>query len=509
MKRLLLLALLFCTGAFADTTSTPLPTSAVWTLIRGGTGAVGWNFATAAACYTAAAQNAEALKSSSIYVCREDLKFTVTYTKPVNPFPNGETQTVQCVAPTVGSWTQTRTYTFVGGKWVAGAWSPTTPPTGACTTPTAATVTTWVRVAGEGEPANVSGKVRFGWGMDWTTGQKAGTFVCNADAFPGAPKDYYNGTRSCQEWRTAPAVTQGTTAPVINTALMPTRAIGYSTARVGPGGNIAADPVQDTGAFREPCDFSHMNFDDPIVYPNQPNKSHLHVFYGQTKTDAVSTPDSMMKAGNSTCSGGTLNRTGYWTPAVVDMKTGAPVTPANQLFYYKGGYRGIPMSTIKPFPTGLRMIAGSSSNDTPIKSENTVRFWCEGTSVPNPGGIPQCPVGSQLSIMVIFPQCWDGVNLDSPDHKSHMAYANAPTGCPSTHPVPLTEISLIQHYMIETAPYNWRLSSDNYVGASGYSMHADWFNGWDTAILETWTKGCINTSKDCHANNLGDGRALY
>ena len=22
----------------------------------------------------------------------------------------------------------------------------------------------------------------------------------------------------------------------------------------------------------------------------------------------------------------------------------------------------------------------------------------------------------------MFPQCWDGVNLDAPDHKSHMAY---------------------------------------------------------------------------------------
>ncbi|MAD83961.1 MAG: hypothetical protein CL912_13445 [Deltaproteobacteria bacterium] len=48
--------------------------------------------------------------------------------------------------------------------------------------------------------------------------------------------------------------------------------------------------------------------------------------------------------------------------------------------------------------------------------------------------------------------CWDGVNLDSPDHKSHVAYPkNGPqqftgtsTGgaCPSTHPVKIPQIML-------------------------------------------------------------------
>src|SRR5262249_783754 len=31
-----------------------------------------------------------------------------------------------------------------------------------------------------------------------------------------------------------------------------------------------------TGAFRTSCDFSHMNFDDPIVFPRIPGASHLH-----------------------------------------------------------------------------------------------------------------------------------------------------------------------------------------------------------------------------------------
>lgn len=28
-----------------------------------------------------------------------------------------------------------------------------------------------------------------------------------------------------------------------------------------------------------------------------------------------------------------------------------------------------------------------------------------------------------LELHVTFPDCWDGVRLDSPDHRSHMAYS--------------------------------------------------------------------------------------
>jgi len=36
-----------------------------------------------------------------------------------------------------------------------------------------------------------------------------------------------------------------------------------------------------------------------------------------------------------------------------------------------------------------------------------------------------CPYG--LRINNFFPTCWDGVNVDSPDHKSHVAYPSKGT----------------------------------------------------------------------------------
>jgi hypothetical protein len=65
----------------------------------------------------------------------------------------------------------------------------------------------------------------------------------------------------------------------------------------------------------------------------------------------------------------------------------------------------------------------------------------------------QCPNG--LRAQVWFPMCWDGVNLDSPDHKSHMAY---PTGvgngnCPASHPVRIPGIFMEALYFVDKFPH--------------------------------------------------------
>jgi hypothetical protein len=79
------------------------------------------------------------------------------------------------------------------------------------------------------------------------------------------------------------------TVPAIDTAKIP----------VGSGGVATdADRIDDRAAgrlrrhrrVRTACQFSHMAFDDPIVYPGQPGKSHLHVFFGNTGTNATRPP---------------------------------------------------------------------------------------------------------------------------------------------------------------------------------------------------------------------------
>jgi len=131
-----------------------------------------------------------------------------------------------------------------------------------------------------------------------------------------------------------------------------------------------------------------------------------------------------------------------------------------------------------------------------------------------------CPPGDEIRYSIPFPQCWDGKNLDSPNHKSHMAYPVFNDGpswipsrqykCPATHPVVLPQITVIPAYDVPANgdTSSWRLSSDMYdpTQPAGYSRHADWFNGWDQEIAQIWGKKCMQERRNCGTYMIGDGR---
>jgi hypothetical protein len=280
---------------------------------------------------------------------------------------------------------------------------------------------------------------------------------------------------------------------------------GSSIPRMGLSSEIprAGD---GTGAFRTVCEYSHMNYDDPLLYPSQSGKAHLHAYFGNTKADATSTTHLLRTTGNSTCRGGTVNRTAYWVPALFDA-SGRPIAPDRLEIYYKTGYRGVAPSAVRAFPSGLRMIAGDAKSAGPQRDA----YWgCRENYVGHSGSIPNCPAGDSLVMSVELPQCWDGKNLDSPDHKSHMAYASA-TGCPSTHPVPIPAITMNVVYARTAGDHTgWRLASDNYSASQpgGFSAHADWMEAWTRSIVQAFVRNCLNAAVDCKSHLLGDGRTL-
>ena len=280
------------------------------------------------------------------------------------------------------------------------------------------------------------------------------------------------------------------------------------------------NPTPFDGSFRMVCNLTKMAAFDPVVYPGQALAGHLHAFFGNVGINPNSTPQSLATSGNSTCMGGIVNRSAYWVPALFDVVTGEVQVPSGK-FYYKSGYNLDPTKS-QPVPAGLRMIAGdknatASQNSGPNYAAgwNCELVWNQQASVD--GFVPNCGVGDAVVLMVNFPECWDGVNLDSPDHKSHMAYAtyrNQPqvSSCPSTHPVQLPRISEIFTYRVtaNSHPLNWRLSSDTYSTATrgGLSAHADWMDGWSRDAMTTFVRMCLNAQKDCGVGSLGDGRDL-
>ena len=374
---------------------------------------------------------------------------------------------------------------------------------------------TWTQIALGGQVYSFTGTRNIRW-----TGDGA-TWYYRQDTLNGECTNSYmnywkSGIKECQIFNATDS-TQNLTMkmgdmPVVDVNQIPKRATGFNDYRISyhPNDVLNTDLI---GAFRMGCGFSHMGFNDPIVFPGQSGASHLHTFFGNTGADANSTPISLTGSGNSTCHGGIINRSSYWVPTMIDTRTNTPLEPESNQIYYKTGYDYIAPANIQPLPFGLRMIAGNAKATTDATASR-ISWSCQevpvGVVAPVGGnGIPNCPIGSTLMMGVDFPQCWDGVNLDSPDHKSHMAYPGF--GCPSTHPVPLTHISFNIRYRVKEANTDtyWRLSSDNYPMGTpgGFSGHGDWFNGW-SGYMNNWLVNCNNHARDCHSNNLGDGNWL-
>lgn len=278
--------------------------------------------------------------------------------------------------------------------------------------------------------------------------------------------------------------------------------VGFSNKRVqqAPAGYTPGSSTTG-GDFRIHCDASHMANDDFIVYPNQQGAAHHHTFFGNTGAYFNSTPTTIKNSGNSTCQGGIANRSSYWLPSLIDTTTGTPLKPEWALFYYKGG-------SVKP-PNGLMMIAGNhlATKDNQ-QGRDAINWQCNadqlGATAYNNRTNYILPCNGDLTAVVHFPNWWDGENLDSADHKSHMSYTRT-----ATHTKELPNISGIIHYNVN-GTQNLRLSSDNYIGGNGgYSLHMDYVFGWDDDVLNTWWQNCNIPDKDCHADLLGDGTWLY
>jgi hypothetical protein len=292
---------------------------------------------------------------------------------------------------------------------------------------------------------------------------------------------------------------------------LPTPAQGLSYGATKPEATPIQRPSNDgTGNFRVDCQWSHMNYDDPIVHPGRPGAAHLHSYFGNTGANAFSTGESLLNSGNSTCDGGTLNRSSYWLPSILATNS-QPIAPISNMVYYKQGYQGLTRDKIvSVLPNGLQLVGG----DPKASSHNPARqvHWSCSTESwrGRQASIPSCPPGETIKAEINFPQCWDGINLSSPDHVSHMAYGTWNVGCPATHPVGIPSISFNVVWKVPPGGNSgWRLSSDMYAGgAGGYSLHGDVILAWDPNTASLWLNNCVKQNADCHVGQISDTAAL-
>lgn len=198
----------------------------------------------------------------------------------------------------------------------------------------------------------------------------------------------------------------------------------------------------------------------------------------------MSSTNAELVNGDCTSCAVTEDKSVYWVPAMYFQHANGsyelvPQVGGTLAYYFLNPPPG-ETGNIKAFPDGFRMIAGDSLrrnfsisgiqgdlNDAqspdPGKSSwaalgqttqadleaRSTGFNCLNYAKPPEASLyrhympdktyldEQCADGLRLEVM--FRSCWNGVDLDSSDHKSHVAYPDLVINgdCPTTHPVRL------------------------------------------------------------------------
>ncbi|TCD62163.1 hypothetical protein EIP91_007269 [Steccherinum ochraceum] len=257
---------------------------------------------------------------------------------------------------------------------------------------------------------------------------------------------------------------------------------------------------------------------DPIVNPGTVG-SHMHNIAGGNGFKDTYSYDALTS--DSTCTTVVIpqDKSNYWTPSIYHHNTNGTFTlmPAGFNIYYL--VRGATGDKIVAPPPGLVMVAGDPNRRTYNASshaDQAVSFVCldySGAHNGDPDWAERpdffdhtCPDG--LRAQVFFPACWDGKNLDSPDHKSHMSYpidAYNNGECPSTHPVHIISIFYEMFVSVDQYDYHgpgtWVLANGD---TTGLGFHGDFAMGWtDPGLITSLINDCPNA-----AGNVADCPAL-
>ncbi|KAJ7598678.1 hypothetical protein C8J56DRAFT_914678 [Mycena floridula] len=276
--------------------------------------------------------------------------------------------------------------------------------------------------------------------------------------------------------------------------------------------------TQTNALLRFPCAQFTVTRSDPLISPGNVS-GHLHQVVGGSGFD-FNMPINSTNLPSSTCTSCSINenKSNYWSPTLyfqspvngtfkrVAQKPG-PLTGnpnAGMVVYY------IQVGSVTSFPQNFRMLTGDPFlrvYNSSFDDSRSIMFRClasDESSGPDTNGMPTTNCVGGIRSQLNFPTCWNGKDIDTANHKDHVAYAtgasfgNFGTGCPSTHPVTIPLLYFETYW--DTAPYasSWVNGKSPFVWSmgdpTGYGYHADYMMGWPEATLKAAMAQCNDQS---------------
>ncbi|KAF8813483.1 hypothetical protein BYT27DRAFT_7335099 [Phlegmacium glaucopus] len=249
---------------------------------------------------------------------------------------------------------------------------------------------------------------------------------------------------------------------------------------------------------------------DPIINPGKVS-SHAHSVLGGSNFRFNTSTASLRQ---SPCTSVPIpqDKSSYWFPNLYFQWNNGSFTSLNggAVMYYLFSDKP---GTTTAFPDDFRMISGTPTlrtYDATSSAQRAVTFLCldfNGKSVTY-NFLPPTTCPSGIRAQINFPSCWDGKNLDSPDHKSHVAFLSggpdSGTCSDPKFPVVLPRIfmevywsshdfdSVRSQAMNSTQPFVFSQGDP-----TGFGYHADYINGWDQGVLQ-------RAVDNCHCDEFGD-----
>ncbi|GAA2275211.1 hypothetical protein GCM10010145_37700 [Streptomyces ruber] len=274
-----------------------------------------------------------------------------------------------------------------------------------------------------------------------------------------------------------------------------------------------------SGTFTSVCGVNEnklFNTDNLIVAPGVDNGAHhTHDYVGNQGNDAFASDDDLANA-DTTCQNQGDRSTYYWP--VIRVQDGTAEFDANE----QGGgaegnvgrivqaesaeikFVGNPRSKVVAMPRFLRIITGDAKAFTNGTANANSGWTCTGfTDRVLTDKYPLCPDGSKVVRTFDFQSCWDGQNIDSANHRDHVAFADPDTGaCPQGfQAIPQLTMNLVYDVprpTIENGQVRQPFAVDGFPEQlhKPITDHDDFINVFDEDLMNQMVK-CINSGRKC------------